>query len=462
MNNPQAAEVPKQVEQNDLSHYLPSLGWLLNYSPQDLPGDLMAAVIVAIMLVPQSMAYSLLAGLPPQVGLYASILPLILYPLLGSTRTLAVGPVAMVSLLVATGMEKLADRGTPEYLALALTLAMLVGIIQLGMGLTRLGFLVNFLSHSVISGFTQAAALVIAITQLKDLMGITIPQTDKFYKLLFYLIQQANKTNFVTLCIGLVSIVILIYFNSFLEVQLKRWKISDGLTMVTTKIAPLLVIILGTLLVYGLRLNQNAAVKVVGTIPTGLPPITLPSLDANLWQALLPVALTISFVGFMESIAIAKSLASFRHENVDANQELVALGVANLGAAVTGGYPVTGGLSRSMVNFVAGANTGLASIISALLVALTVLFCTPLFYFLPQTSLAAIIIVAVWKLIDIAAIKDIWNYNKTDAASLLVTFFAVLGLGIENGILVGTVTAAVLYVWGQRKSKVKSQKSKGG
>jgi len=454
LNNPQAAEVPNQVEPNDLSRYLPRLGLLLNYSPQDLPGDLMAAVIVAIMLVPQSMAYSLLAGLPPQVGLYASILPLILYPLLGSTRTLAVGPVAMVSLLVATGVEKLADRGTPEYLALALTLAMLVGIIQLGMGLTRLGFLVNFLSHSVISGFTQAAALVIAITQLKDFIGITIPQTDKFYKLLFYLIQHLSETNFVTLCIGLGSIGILIYFNSFLEVQLKRWKISEAMTMVTTKIAPLVVIFLGTLLVYGMRLNQNAAVKIVGTIPPGLPPITLPSFDATLWQALLPVALTISFVGFMESIAIAKSLASFRNENVDGNQELVALGVANLGAAITGGYPVTGGLSRSVVNFAAGANTGLASIIAALLVAFTVLFCTPLFYFLPQASLAAIIIVAVWKLIDIAAIKDIWNYNKADAASLLVTFLAVLGVGIERGIVVGTVTATFLYVWGTRNVKL--------
>lgn len=457
MNNPQAAEVPNQVEPNDLSRYLPRLGWLLNYSPQDLPGDLIAAVIVAIMLVPQSMAYSRLAGLPPQVGLYASILPLILYPLLGSTRTLAVGPVAMVSLLVATGMEKLADRGTSEYLALALTLAMLVGIIQLAMGLTRLGFLVNFLSHSVISGFTQAAALVIALSQLKDLMGITIPQTDRFYTLLFYLIQHLSETNFVTLCIGLGSIGILIYFNSFLEVQLnKRWAISDAMIMVTTKIAPLLVIVLGTLLVWGLKLNQNAAVKIVGTIPTGLPPITLPSFDVTLWQALLPVAVTISFVGFMESIAIAKSLASFRHENVDANQELIALGVANLGAAVTGGYPVTGGLSRSMVNFAAGANTGLASIIAALLIALTVLFCTPLFYFLPQASLAAIIIVAVWKLIDIAAIKDIWNYNKADAASLLVTFLAVLGVGIERGILVGTVTATFLYVWGIRNVKLPS------
>ena len=371
----------------------------------------------------------------------------------GASVTIAGDSTARV-LLVATGVEKLADRGTPEYLALALTLAMLVGIIQLGMGLTRLGFLVNFLSHSVISGFTQAAALVIAITQLKDFMGITIPQTDKFYKLLFYLIQHLSETNFVTLCIGLGSIGILIYFNSFLEVQLKRWKISEAMTMVTTKIAPLVVIFLGTLLVYGMRLNQNAAVKIVGTIPPGLPPITLPSFDATLWQALLPVALTISFVGFMESIAIAKSLASFRNENVDGNQELVALGVANLGAAITGGYPVTGGLSRSVVNFAAGANTGLASIIAALLVAFTVLFCTPLFYFLPQASLAAIIIVAVWKLIDIAAIKDIWNYNKADAASLLVTFLAVLGVGIERGIVVGTVTATFLYVWGTRNVKL--------
>lgn len=428
-------------------HPLSFLGWLFNYSPQHLPGDLIAGAVVAIMLVPQSMAYSMLAGLPPQIGLYASILPLILYPLLGSSRTLAVGPVAMVSLLVAAGMEKLAVPDTPEYLALALTLALLVGIIQLGMGLVRVGFLVNFISHAVISGFTFAAALVIAFGQLKDLMGISIPQTEKFFELLVYLNENSSNANLTTLAIGLISIVILVYFNSFLEQQLKDWGIPELMATVVSKSSPLLVVSLGTLLVYEFSLDVTVGVKIVGEIPSGLPSLTLPFFDFNYWKPLFPVAFSISFVGFMESIAIAKSLASFRREEIDANRELVALGVANLGAAVTGAYPVTGGLSRSVVNFSAGANSGLASIIAALLVAVTVQFFTPLFYFLPKASLAAIIIVAVLNLIDISAIKRIWSENKGDAALFFVTFAAVLGIGIEMGIAIGIVSGIALYLW---------------
>jgi SulP family sulfate permease len=431
----------------NLNAYLPFLDWLVHYRRDNLVGDLMAGVIVAIMLVPQSMAYALLAGLPPQVGLYASILPLIIYGLLGTSRTLAVGPVAIVSLLVASGITPLAEPGSAQYLQYALVLALLVGIIQFGMGVVRLGFLVNFLSHPVISGFTSAAAIVIGFSQLKHLLGLSIPRTEHFYELLLYAGQHITESNLIAIGIGLGSIGILLYFKYKLGSQLRRWGVADSLIIPITKSVPLVIVVLSTVLVWGMNLNGQAGIKIVGEVPAGLPSLTLPILDLNLWQLLLPTALAISFVGYMESISVAKSLASKRRQKVDANQELVALGAANLGATLTGGYPVTGGFSRSVVNFSAGANTGLASIITAGLIALTVIFLTPLFYFLPQAVLAAIIIVAVFGLIDVATFKHVWRYNKADAASLLITFFAVLIIGVEAGIVVGVIATILLFLW---------------
>ncbi len=430
-----------------LSNYLPFLDWLHNYHKEYLVGDIMAGVIVAIMLIPQAMAYALLAGLPPQVGLYASILPPIIYALFGTSRALAVGPVAMVSLLVVTGVGEFAQPNTPQYLAFAIVLAFLVGILQTFMGLVRLGFLVNFLSHAVISGFTSAAALIISLSQLKHLLGINLPQTESFYQLLESIIQNLSQTNLISLGIGLSSIALLLCFNKPLDNFLKSRQLAPTLITPITRSGSLLVVLASTLLVWILQLEQTANIKIVGEIPAGLPPVTFPNLDLTIWQKLLPIALTISFVGFMESIAVAKSLASKRRQKIDANQELIGLGTANLGAAFTGGYPVTGGFSRSVVNFTAGANTGLASIITALLLALVVLFFTPLFYFLPQTALAAIIMVAVFGLVDVATFKQMWRYNKADALSLLVTFFAVLIAGIETGIIIGIITSIVLYLY---------------
>lgn len=437
----------RSIKLTSLSHYIPFLDWLLHYQRRDLIGDVLAGVIVAIMLVPQGMAYALLAGLPPQVGLYASILPLILYALFGTSRTLAVGPVAMVSLLVAAGVDQLAQPGSPDYLILALTLALMVGIIQVMMGVVRLGFLVNFLSHAVISGFTSAAALIIGFSQFKHLLGIKIPQTESFVDLLRAIALHLREANPVTLALGAIGIGILVFFNQALGRLLKRRGIGEGIIVPLTRSGPLLIVIVSTLLVSILGLHQWAGVKIVGEIPAGLPPITLPAFNGARWQQLLPTALTISFVGFMESIAVAQSLASKRRQKIDANQELIGLGAANLGAAFTGGYPVTGGFSRSVVNFAAGANTGLASIITALLIALTVLFLTPLFYFLPQTTLAAIILVAVSGLIDLKTPQAIWQYNKADAASLFITFIAVLLAGIEVGIVIGVLTSLMLYLW---------------
>jgi SulP family sulfate permease len=438
--------LPHKTKRSTLGDFVPVFAWAKQYKRQDLVGDLMAGLIVTIMLVPQSMAYALLAGLPPQVGLYASILPLVLYGLLGTSKTLAVGPVAIVSLLVASGVGPLAESGTAQYGELVLTLAFLVAVIQGVMGLVRLGFLVNFLSHPVLAGFTSAAALVIGLSQLKHLLGLSLPNLE-FFPLIWAILTHLGQTNLITLAIGLGGILILLYFRHGLGDQLKRWGVRPGVAMAMSKSAPLIIVLLGTLLVWLWQLDETAGVKVVGFVPAGLPPLTTPQFDLTLWRALLPTALVISFVGYMESIAVAKSLASKRRQKVVANQELIALGVANLGATFTGGYPVTGGFSRSVVNFDAGANTGLASMITAGLMALTVIFLTPLFYFLPQAILAAIVIVAVTGLIDVQAFRHIWRYNQADALSYGATFVAVLLFDVEIGILIGVVTAILLFVY---------------
>lgn len=428
------------------AEFLPILSWVKGYGREEVVGDLMAGLIVTVMLVPQSMAYALLAGLPPQVGLYASILPLILYGLFGSSRTLAVGPVAIVSLLVASGVGALAEVGSAEYVQLALTLALLVALIQVAMGLVRLGFIVNFMSHPVLAGFTSAAALVIGFSQLKHLLGINIPRLE-FFELVVYAVEHLGQTNLVTLGIGAGGLAILLAFKYGLSEQLMRRGVREEIALPISKSAPLIIVLLGTLVVWLWRLDEVAGVKIVGDVPAGLPPLTMPQMDLSLWQALLPTALVISFVGYMESIAVAKSLGSKRRQKVDANQELVALGIANVGASFSGGYPVTGGFSRSVVNFEAGARTGLASMITAVLIALTVIFLTPLFFFLPQAILAAIVMVAVVGLVDIKTLRHVWRYSKADAASFVVTFLAVLALGVEQGILLGVAAALLLFIW---------------
>lgn len=435
----------KREQKSRLSRYLPVLNWGRAYQKEWLSGDLLAGLIVAIMLVPQGMAYALLAGLPPQVGLYASIVPLFLYGLLGTSRTLAVGPVATVSLLVASGVGQFAEVGTAVYFQYALTLALMVGIIQALMGVFRVGFLVNFLSHPVLAGFTSAAAIVIGFSQIKHLLGIAMPRLE-FFDTVVYSVEHLAETNSVTLLIGAGCIAILLFFKYVLGGQLKRLNVPKHIAVPITKSGPLVIVLLGTIVVMALQLQTTDGVKVVGDVPAGLPPLTLPLFDLTVWQQLLPTALAISFVGFMESISVAKSLASKKRQKVDSDQELIALGIANLGAAFTGGYPVTGGFSRSVVNYEAGANTGLASMITAVLIALTVIFLTPLFYFLPQAVLAAIIIVAVIGLIDIKTLRHVWQYNKGDAAAMILTFLAVLAVGIETGILVGVAAAIFMFI----------------
>ena len=430
-----------------LRRYIPAVKWIPQYRPQYLVGDVTSGIIVTSLLIPQSMAYALLAGLPPQVGLYASILPAIIYPLLGTSAVLAVGPVAVDSLMVGTAISQFAVESTPEYMSLAITLAFLVGGIEILIGVLRLGFLVNFISRAVISGFISGAAVIIAFSQIRNLLGLQIPSTESFFELFVLLVRNLPETNLINLALGLASMGILFYFNNPLVKQLKRLGWSDQMILPVSKSAPLLVVILGTLFVWGLRLDEWANLQVVGEIPAGLPSLNLPNLNLETVELLLPAAIAIALVGYLEGFAGGQALASKRREKLDPNQELIALGAANWGSALSGGYTVTGGLSRSVVNFAAGANTGVASIITGLLIAVTAMFLTSLFYFLPATALAAIIIMAVYRLIEVGKLRRMWVYDKADAIAWLATFIIVLGLGVEQGILWGTLIALVFHLW---------------
>lgn len=429
-----------------MREYFPILNWGLNYKRDDLTGDLTAGIIVASLLIPQGMAYAMLAGLPPQVGLYASIFPQIVYACLGTASMLSVAPVAVDSLMVATVVSAIATENTPEYWGYALTLALMVGIIELLIGILRLGFIANFLSQAVISGFISAAAILIGFSQVKHLLGIKIPQTESFFSTVTAIIKETPNINVVTFGLGIISLALLLYFNQGLGQYLKQKGIRESLIIPITKIGPLILVIGSSILVGLLHLDQLFGVKVIGEIPKGFPPFTIPNFDLNNIQLLGTSALAISFVGFMEAFSVGQFLASKKRKKVEANQELIALGASNITAAFTGGYPITGGVSRSVVNFSAGANTALASIITALFLMLTVLFFTPLFYYLPQTSLAAIILVAVGNLLDFATLKRLWNYNKLDGITWVSTFLAVLITSAQQGIILGVLISLVSHL----------------
>lgn len=429
-----------------MQQYFPIISWGLNYKKTDLTGDLTAGIIVASLLIPQGMAYAMLAGLPPQVGLYASIFPQIVYAFLGTASMLSVAPVAVDSLMVATAVSAIAKENTPEYWGYALTLALLVGIIELLIGIFRLGFIANFLSQAVISGFISAAAILIGFSQFKHLLGIKITQTESFLSTVTAIFQESSHLNAITLILGTLCIALLLYFNRGLGQYLKSRGIPESIIIPLTKSGPLIVVIASSIVVGLFHLDQSFGVKIVGEIPKGFPPLTLPNLDLNHLQLLGTSALAISFVGFMEAFSVGQFLASKQRKKVEANQELIALGASNITASFTGGYPITGGLSRSVVNYSAGANTGLASVITAVFLMLTVLVLTPLFYYLPQTSLAAIILVAVGNLLDFSTLKRLWQYDKLDAVTWGGTFVAVLLTSAQEGIMIGVLISLLLYL----------------
>ncbi len=403
--------------------------WLTRYHRRDFLSDLLAGLTVAVMLVPQGMAYAMLAGMPPVAGLYASTLPLVAYALLGSSRALAVGPVAIVSLLTLAGVAPLAEPGSTDFIALAGILALMVGGLQLALGLLRGGVLVAFLSHAVVSGFTSAAALVIALSQVHHLLGFSLAAKDPV-PVLLEAFQRLGEVHSTTLLLGLSSLILLLAG--------RRW--SPRVPM------PLVVVVLGTLTVALAGLDQ-AGVKIVGAVPAGLPRPSLPQAPSEAVWALFPTALTIAFIGFLESIAVARSLAAREAERVDADRELVGLGLSNLVAGFLAAFPVTGGFSRSAVNYQAGARSGLASVVTAILVMVTLLALTPLFYHLPQAILAALVVAAVVGLVDLREPLRLWRVRRADALSLGVTFLATFLLGVEPGILVGVAFSLAIFLW---------------
>lgn len=422
----------------NLRSYLPALEWTKHYKRQYLKGDLSAGLTVGVMLIPQGMAYAMIAGLPPIYGLYASTIPLIIYALFGTSRQLAVGPVAMVSLLTAAGIGNIAEGGTETYIALAILLAFMVGSIQFLLGAFRLGFLVNFLSHPVISGFTSAAALIIGLSQLKHLLGVDIPRTHHVHEIILNAIEKASEVHLASLGVGLAGILLILLAR-------KMNKAIPG---------PLLAVVFGILAVYVFGL-ADTGIKIVGSVPDGLPSMSAPAISMDSLQTLLPIALAISLVSFMESIAVAKAIqAKHKDYKVVPNQELIGLGLANIAGSFFQSYPVTGGFSRTAVNDQAGAKTGLAAIISALLIVLTLLFLTPLFYYLPKTILASVIMVAVFGLIDYKEAIHLWSSNRSDFWILLTTFLATLLLGIEQGIGIGVVLSLAMIIYQTSKPHI--------
>ena len=420
--------------------------WLKNYQSQFIAGDITAGLIVTVMLIPQSLAYAMLAGLPPEIGLYASLLPMVAYALFGSSMTLAVGPVAVSSLMTASALMPLAAQGSADYISLSILLALLSGLMLLVAGFLRLGFLAWFLSHPVISGFISGSALLIAIGQLKYLLGLQFSSSGVLSSLK-NLAQHLHETNTTTALLGLSAVVFLLFARKYLGVLLKQMGISAKSSDLLTKLAPMAVVIISTALVAIYGLDQTCKVSIVGRVPSGLPAIGLPSIQWDQINMLLLPALLISLVGFVESVSVGQSLALKNGQRIDPNSELVGIGAANIASAFSGGFPVTGGFARSVVNFSAGAQTPAAGIVSAVLMAIVIAGLTEWFYYLPQAVLSATIIVAVIGLIDTHTLKEAWHYDKADAIALLLTFAGVILFGVEEGIVIGVAMSLAVLVW---------------
>jgi SulP family sulfate permease len=406
---------------------------------------MLAAVIVTIMLIPQSLAYALLAGLPAEMGLYASILPLIAYALFGTSRTLSVGPVAVVSLMTATAVGKVAQTGSADYMVAAIAMAMISGLMLLVMGILRFGFMANFLSHPVVSGFITASGIIIALSQVRHILGIP-GHGDNLPELLLSLSSHLGDSNLVTLLTGAAAMLFLFWARSGLKPLLQRAGLSADAAGMLAKAGPVLVILATTLASFAGDF-EGRGVALVGDVPQGLPSLSLPSFDLALWSELAVSAMLISIIGFVESVSVGKTLAAKRRQRIDPNQELVALGAANVASAVSAGFPVTGGFSRSIVNFDAGAQTPAASILAAAGIALAALLLTPALFYLPKATLAATIIVAVTSLLDLEVIRRAWDYSISDFIAVVLTIGATLLLGVELGVLAGIVASVLLHLY---------------
>ncbi len=429
------------------THFFPLCDDLRRASKAEFGQDLLAGTITAILLIPQALAYSLLAGLPPEVGLYASVLPPIIYAFTGTSRALAVGPVAVAAVMVAAALVPYAEGDPDKYLAGALILSALTGFIMLGMGFFRLGWLTNFISHPVLTGFTTGAAIFIVGTQMASLTGISVPKGVSFAVLVQTLTENIHAYNWVTTIFGTIAVVLLILARQPLVVLLAKLGMSQPRAVIVGRTAPLFVVI-GAIIIAGLMdAHGRFGIAVVGLVPQGLPMPNLGFLTAQGWIELLPAAGMIAVIAYAESISVAKVLAFRRRQKIDPDQEFKALGLANVAAACAGTMPVAGGFSRSMVNFDAGARTQMAAVVTAALVGLAAFLFTGLLENLPKAVLSAIIVVAVWQLIDIKGLKHTWSYDKGDGIAQGVTLVGVLALGIEHGLMLGVGLALVLFLY---------------
>jgi sulfate permease, SulP family len=433
---------------NPLSHWLPILRWAPHYRVELFTADAVAASVVTLMLIPQSLAYALLAGMPPEAGLYASMAPLVVYAVFGTSSTLAVGPAAVTSLMTAAALGSVAASGSVGYGAAAALLALLSGVMLFVMGALRLGVVANFLSHPVISGFVSASGLLIAGSQLKHLLNIPL-QGQTLPQILLSLWQHIGQWHGSTVAIGFVALGFLVWVRRSLKARLYALGFAPLAADVLTKAAPVLALAVTTLLAWTLRLDEGG-LRVVGAVSGGLPPLTLPVLDATLWpqlQQLATAALLISLVGFVESVSVGQSLAAKRRERIEPDAELRALGASNIAAGLTGGFPVTGGFSRSVVNFDAGARTPAAGVFTAIGLLLAALLLTPALHYLPQATLAATIVVAVLTLVDLGAFARTWRYARSDFTALALTFVLTLLVGVEAGLVTGVGASLVLHLW---------------
>jgi SulP family sulfate permease len=433
------------TKKTSLSRYFPILDWGRRYGKANLVDDSIAAIIVAIILIPQSLAYALVAGLPAEMGLYASIFGLSVYAVFGTSSVLSVAPVAVISLMTAAALGSLELASTAEYIAAALTLAFLSGVFLLLLGLLRLGFMANFIFHPVVSAFITASAIIIGFSQLKHLLGIEA-SGHNLIELGGSLYASIGNTNFTTLALGIGSIVIILWCRTGLKKILARLGLQARLVAAIACSGPVLVVIIVTTLAYQLRLDQQG-VQLLGVVPQGLPGLALPQLSLELVNSLMVSAVLLAIIGFVESISVGQTLAAKRREHIDLDQELVGLGAANIATAFGGGFPVTGGFSRSVVNFEAGASTPAAGLLTALMILIVALFLTPVLFWLPKVCLAAIILVAIYPLIDFSMLRKSWNYSKADFIAVFMTLFLTLTIGVETGIAAGVAASILIHLY---------------
>jgi len=438
-------QTPGLFNQQRLDRLLPCRLWLRDYSRTVFAADMVAAVIVTLMLIPQSLAYALLAGLPAQTGLYASILPLVAYALFGTSRTLSVGPVAVISLMTAAAIGSVSAASQLSPVSIAILLALLSGAILLVLGVLRFGFLANFLSHPVVAGFITASGVLIALSQVRHLLGIAAGG-DTLPELLHTLAGSIATTNLPTLWLGLGALAFLFWARRGVKPLVSRLGVGAATANVLAKAAPVFAVVVTTLLAWRLNLPAHG-VAVVGMIPSGLPALQLPPLDLAVLRGLLLPAVLISVIGYVESVSVGRTLGTKRREKISPDQELIGLGAANLASAFSGGFPVTGGFSRSVVNFDAGAQTQAAGIMTALGIALAALLLTPLLAWLPNATLAATIVVAVLSLLDFQVLKRTWNYSKSDFIAVVATMGVTLLFGVETGVSCGVAASLLLHLY---------------